>query len=130
VIWLQLQQYLGRWKNHFSQLFSVNGFSDVRQTEIHKAEPLVPKPSGCEVEMTLEKLKSQKSPGIDQIPEELIKAQGRTNFFEIHRFRRNCLRSGRSQSLYLFIRRAIKHIVEIIVAYHFCQVHTTLYPMS
>jgi len=33
---------LARWSNHFSQLFNVHGVSDVRQTEIHTAEPLVP----------------------------------------------------------------------------------------
>jgi len=64
--------------------------------------------------MALEKLKSHKIPGIDQIPAELIKAGGRTIFFEIHKIRINCLRSGRSRSLYVFIRRAIKQIVEII----------------
>ena len=33
-----------RWRKHFSQLFCVHGDSDVRQTEIHTAEPLVPEP--------------------------------------------------------------------------------------
>ena len=36
--------------------------------------------------------------------------------------------SGRSQSLYLSIRRAIKQIVVIIEAYHLCQLRTKLYP--
>jgi hypothetical protein len=31
----------------------------------------------------------------------------------------NCLSSGKSQSLYLFIRRVIKEIAVIIEAYHF-----------
>ena len=31
------------------------------------------------------------------------------------------MRSGRSRSLYLFIRRVIKQIVVIIEAFHFCQ---------
>jgi len=30
------------WQNHFSQLLTVQGVNDVRQTEIHTAEPLVP----------------------------------------------------------------------------------------
>ena len=77
---------MARWRNHFSQLFNVHGFSDVRQIEIHTAEPLVPKLRVFEVEMALEKLKSHKSPGIDQIPAELIKAGGRTIFFEIHKY--------------------------------------------
>jgi len=59
--------------------------SNVRQTEIHTTEPLVPKLSVREVEVALEKLKSLKSPGIHQIPAELIKAGGRTIFFEIHK---------------------------------------------
>ena len=38
------------------------------------AEPLVPEPNASEVELAIEKLTSHKSPGIDQIPAELIKA--------------------------------------------------------
>jgi hypothetical protein len=59
--------------------------NDVRQAEIHTAELLVPKPSVCEIELTVDKLKSHKSPGIDQIPAELIKAEGRTIRCEIHK---------------------------------------------
>jgi len=55
---------------------NVRGINDVGQTEIHTAEPLVPKPSAFEVELPIEKLKSHKSPGIDQIPAELIKTKG------------------------------------------------------
>jgi len=44
----------------------------------------VPEPSALEVEMAIEKLKRHKSPGIDQIPAELIKARGRTIHSEIH----------------------------------------------
>jgi hypothetical protein len=36
---------LTRWRNYISQLLSVHGDSDVRQTEIHTAEPRVPEPS-------------------------------------------------------------------------------------
>ena len=56
----------------------------VGQTEIHTAEPLVPELSASEVELAIENLKSHKSPGIDQIPAELIKAGGRTICIEIH----------------------------------------------
>jgi len=33
---------LARWRDHFSQLLNVHGFNDIRQTEIHTAELLVP----------------------------------------------------------------------------------------
>jgi hypothetical protein len=76
---------LARWRNHFSQLLNIHGVNDVRQTEVHTAEPLVPKPSAFEVEMVIEKLKRHKSPGTDQIPAELIKAGGRIIRSEIHK---------------------------------------------
>jgi hypothetical protein len=41
---------------------------------MHTVQPLVPEPSCCEVEIATEKLKRRKSPGTDQIPEELIQA--------------------------------------------------------
>ena len=71
--------------NSFSQILNVHGVSEVRQAEIHTAEPLVPEPSALEVALPIEKLKSHKSPGIYQIPAELIKAGGRTIFGAIHK---------------------------------------------
>jgi len=56
----------------------VPEFSDVRQTEIHTAEPLVPETSAFEVDLAIGKLKRHISPGGDQILAELIKAGGRT----------------------------------------------------
>jgi len=76
---------LARWRNHFSQLLNIHGINDVRQTEIHTAEPPVPELRAFEVELAIEKLKSHKSPGIDYIPAELIKAGGRTICYEIHK---------------------------------------------
>jgi hypothetical protein len=69
----------------FSQLLNVHGVNDVRQTEIHTAEPLVPDPSAFEVEMAIQKLRRHKSPGTDQIPAELIQSGGRTFRSEIHK---------------------------------------------
>ena len=46
------------WQKHFSQLFSVHGFSDLRQTEIHTAQPVVLELSAFEFEMAIEKIKS------------------------------------------------------------------------
>jgi len=113
-----------------SQLLNVHDVN-VRQTEIHKAEPLVPEPSAYEVQLVIEKLKNHKSPGIVQIPAELIKAGGKTvrfiNLLFLFGIRRNCLRSGRNRSQYLSIKRTIKQNVVIIGAYHFCQLHTKFY---
>jgi len=41
----------------------------------------VSEPSACDVTMAAEKLKRYKSPSIDQIPIELIRAEGRTIHF-------------------------------------------------
>jgi hypothetical protein len=76
---------LARLRNHFSQLLNVRGVNDVRQTEIHTAEPLVPEPSAFDLGMAIEKLNRHKSPGTDQIQAELIKAAGRTICSEIHK---------------------------------------------
>jgi len=40
---------LARRRNHFSQLLNVHEVNDVRQTEIHTGEPLVPEPRSLEV---------------------------------------------------------------------------------
>jgi len=45
---------LARWRNYFSNILNVHGVSNVRQTEIHKAEPLVPEPSASDVELAIE----------------------------------------------------------------------------
>jgi len=76
---------VGRWRNYFSHLLNVHGVNDVRHTEIHTAEPLLPEPSAFEVELAIERLKSHRSPGIDQISAKLIKAGSRTICSEIHK---------------------------------------------
>jgi len=75
---------LARLRKYFSQLLNVHGVNDVSQTKIHTAEPVVPEPSAFDIELATERLKSHKSPGIDQIPVELIKAGGRTIHYKIH----------------------------------------------
>jgi hypothetical protein len=69
---------LNRWKSYFSQLLNFHDISDVRQTEIHTAEPLVPGPSHFEVEISIAKLKEYKTRGSDQIPAEMYQAGGET----------------------------------------------------
>jgi hypothetical protein len=61
----------------------VHGVSDLTQTEIHTAEPLITQPSDFEFEVGIEQLKRHQSLGTDQIPAELIKAGGRTISTEI-----------------------------------------------
>jgi hypothetical protein len=53
-------------------VLNIHNVSDVRQIEVHMAEPSVPGPSHLEVEIAIVKLKKYKSPGSDQIPAELI----------------------------------------------------------
>ena len=60
--------------------------SNGRQTEIHTAKAaLVPELSAFEVDMAIEKLKGHKSPRIDQIPAEFIKAGGIKIHSKIHK---------------------------------------------
>jgi hypothetical protein len=104
---------------------NILAVNDVTQTELHRAEPLVCEPSAFEVQLAIEKLKSHKAPGIDQIPVELLKAGGEQlamrsmDLLRLVGIRRNCLRSGRSRSLYLSIIRTIKQLVVIVAAYLF-----------
>ena len=63
----------------------------------------MPEPSAFEVELAIEKLKSHKSPGIDQIPAELIKqvvgqfVVRSINLLFLFGVKRNCLKDGRSR---------------------------------
>jgi hypothetical protein len=94
------------YNNCFSQLLNVHRVSDVRQIEIRTAELVVPDSSPFEVEIATAKLKRYKSPGIDEIPAELIQAEGETLWSDIHKLvilieiRKNYLISGRSLLLY------------------------------
>jgi hypothetical protein len=55
-----------------SQLLNVHNVSDVKQIEVHTAEPLVHGPSRLEAEIATTKSKKYKSGGSDQILAELI----------------------------------------------------------
>jgi len=103
----------------------VHGVKDVGQAEIHTAEPLVNRPSASEFELAIDKLKSHKSPGIDQIPAELIKAGDRTICLEIRKliisiWKKEKLPEEWKESIIAPIhKKEIKQIVVIIGAYHF-----------
>jgi hypothetical protein len=63
---------LNRWKKYFSLLLNVLNVSDIRQTKVHTAEPLVPGSSCLEVKIAIAQLKKYKSPDRDEIPAEMI----------------------------------------------------------
>jgi hypothetical protein len=63
---------------------NVHRASDVRQIEIHTAEPSVPDSSPFEVQIVTEKLKRYKSPSSYQIPGKLIQTAGAILHSEIH----------------------------------------------
>jgi len=100
-------------KNYFCQLLNVHGFNSAKQREVHRVETLVPEHTSFEDEVTIEKMKRYKYPGIDQIPAELLQAEGKTLRSEIRKLnsiwnRRNCKISGRTVLLCLFIKRWIE----------------------
>jgi hypothetical protein len=114
-------------------VLNICGVHDVRQMDIHTAEPLVPEPSLVEVEIAIGKLKSCKSPGTDQILTKLIIAGGETLCSEIQKLilygiRRNCHSSRRNLLLYQFIKRVIRLIVIIIKESPSYQLLTKFYP--
>ena len=123
-----------RWRNYFSQLLNVHVAKEVRQAEIHTAEPLVTEPSDFEVELAIEKLKSLKSPGIDQIPAELIKAGGRTIRCAIHKliisiWIKEELPDELKESIIVPIhKRGIKQIAITIGTCRLCQLCTKFCP--
>jgi hypothetical protein len=51
---------------------------------MHTTKPFVSEPSASEAEVAVGKLKRYKSPGVDQIPAELIQAGGEILRSEIH----------------------------------------------
>jgi hypothetical protein len=76
---------LKRWNNYFCQLLNVYGVGGVRQNEVHTAEPFVPEPSALEIEVAIGKMRRYNSPGVTQIPAELIQAGGETSRSEIRK---------------------------------------------
>ena len=109
---------------------NVHGVNDVRQTEIHTTEHLVPQPSAFEVEMAIEELKSHKSPGIDQIPAELIKTGGRKIPYEIYKliisiWKKEELPEEWKESIVVPIyKKGDKTNCSNYMAHLFCQLHT------
>ena len=50
---------LNWWKNYWAKLLNIFVFNNVRQPEIHSAEPVILKPTACEIEMALNSKKKK-----------------------------------------------------------------------
>jgi hypothetical protein len=129
---------LDRWRNHSSQLFNVrvHGVSDFTLTEINTTENLVPEPSTFKFELAIEKLKSLKSLGNDQIPAESIKAGGKTIRSESHKSinlicNKKELPGEWNELIFVHIYKK-GHTTDCVIveAYHVCQLLTKFYRTS
>jgi hypothetical protein len=115
----------------------VHNVSDVRQIEVHTAEPLVPGPIRLGVEIAIAKLKKYKSPGSDQIPADLIQAGGKMLLSMIHKlinsvWNKEDLHDQWKESIIVPVhkKKVIKPTVIIIVGCHCYQLHTKFYRIS
>jgi hypothetical protein len=79
------QSVLNRQKNVFNHVLNVHGVHDVRQMDLHMAEPLMPEASLVEVEIATGKLKRYTCLGTDHVLAKLIKAGGETLQSGIHK---------------------------------------------
>jgi hypothetical protein len=106
---------------------------DVRQMDIHTAEPLVPEPSLVEVEIAIWKLKRYKSWVLIRFWLDWSKQEGKyyvlryTNLFILYGIRRNSHSSGRTLLLYQFMNRVVRLII-IIEESPSYQLPTKFYP--
>ena len=116
MIWFDRHNILTRQRYHFSQLLTEPGVNGVRQTEIHTTEPLVPESVVYEVEMATEEQKYTTYNVCVELQQNSLKVDtgqfvlNYKNVLILIVVTRNCLTNGRSKSLYLFIRRAMKRI--------------------
>jgi hypothetical protein len=102
----------------------VHNVCNLRQIEVHTAEPLVPGPSRLEVEIAIAKLKKYKSQGSDQISTELISAGGEMLLSAIHKLINSVAYNERVHQLFIdfkktydSVRREVLYniLIELIV---------------
>jgi hypothetical protein len=113
---------------------NVHRVSDVRQIEIHTAEPLVPDPSPFNFEFAVANMKRYKSQGSYDIPAEVIQPEGEILRSNFHNFI-NCIWNKDKLPnfvegvyyLHQFTRWVINLTVVIIGGHHCYQVHTKFY---
>jgi hypothetical protein len=65
---------LARWRKHFSQPMNAHWINDIRQANIYSAGTPLTEKNDVVFDVAIEKLKRHKSPGMDQIPAEVIEA--------------------------------------------------------
>ena len=114
---------------------NVHEVNDVCQAEIQTVEPLVSETIVFEVELAIQKLKNHKSPGIDQIPTELIKAGRMTIRCEIHKliisiWNKEELPNEWKESIIVPVYKEGDKTVITIGAYHYCPLRTKFCPTS
>jgi hypothetical protein len=108
----------------------VHNVSDVRQIEVHTAEPLVPGSSRLGTEVAIAKLKKYKLPGSDEIPPEQIQAGGKILLSVIHKlinsvWNKEKLPDQWKEAIIVPVhKKATKLAVIIIAGYHCYQLHT------
>jgi hypothetical protein len=123
-------------KNYSCQVLNIHRVNNVSQTEIHTAEPLVPKPGSLDDEVANEKLERYKSSDTDQILAELIQTGGNTQCPALHFFipfgiRKYNSSSERNLLLHLFTRRATELTLVIIEEHHcYTKFYPTYFPQS
>ncbi|PNF16701.1 hypothetical protein B7P43_G05421 [Cryptotermes secundus] len=126
---------LNRRKNNTSQLLNVHSVSDVRQLEIHTAEPLVCNPNPFEVKIAIAKLKRYKLLCTDQIPEEMIQAGGEMLRSKIHKLITYIWHKEKShnqwkESIIVPVHKKGEKIdCSNYRGYHCYQLHTKFYPI-
>jgi hypothetical protein len=99
---------------------------------MHTAEPFEPEPSAAEVEVAVGKLERYKSPGIDQIPAELIQTGGEKLCLEICKlikliWNKELPYQWKESIVVPVHKKGDRTAVVIIEAYHCCQFHTKFY---
>jgi hypothetical protein len=120
-------------KNYFCQLLNVYRINDVRQTQMHTTEPLVPDRSSFEDEIAIDMLKIYKTRGIDKLLAELIQVGGNTLRSERHELINSICNKEelpykwKEHIIVAIYRKVIKLTVVIVEEYHCYQLHTKFF---